>query len=155
MNATVYCVDTSSIIEAWSRTYPIDVFPGFWRDFDLLIQAERLCAPDEVRKELLRKEDDLASWAAHQQGFFIPFDSRQQARLVYIMDNYEFIVKNTKQKHAADPHVIALAWEEKYTIVTEEGIGGPSKTRIPDVCRAIGVKDISILDLMRRESWKY
>jgi hypothetical protein len=37
-----------------------------------MIQEGRLVAPDEVLKELSKKDDDLHNWARLQHGLFCP-----------------------------------------------------------------------------------
>lgn len=51
-----YSVDTSSILDAWRRYYPPDVFPALWTNLDRLIASGSLRATDEVRIELAQIE---------------------------------------------------------------------------------------------------
>lgn len=49
-----YCIDTSSLIECWARSYPIDLFPGLWDRLDSAARDGELIAPDEVLHELAK-----------------------------------------------------------------------------------------------------
>jgi hypothetical protein len=59
-----YSIDTSSLLDGWVRYYPPDVFPSFWKHLEGMIGAGELISPDEVLRELAKKEGDtLHSWA--------------------------------------------------------------------------------------------
>jgi len=46
-----YVIDTSSLIDLNYR-YPVDVFPGIWKNLEKLIANELLLSPKEVLKEI-------------------------------------------------------------------------------------------------------
>lgn len=70
-----YCIDTSSLLDGWVRHYPPDVFPSFWKNLEGMIEVGELIAPDEVLRELAKKEGDtLHQWAKQQGGLFYPLD---------------------------------------------------------------------------------
>lgn len=57
-------------------------------------------------------------------------------------------------------YVIALAKLKGWTVVTHETPARSKKNAlrthfIPDVCRAVGVPCIDLLELMRREKWRF
>jgi len=52
----------------------------------------------------------------------------------------------------ADPFVVALATERDLTVLCAER-SKPSKPRIPDVCRELGIDCIGLVELFRREGW--
>lgn len=155
MIVPVYCLDTSSVLEAWRRHYPPDVFVGFWRDLQCLLDEGSAISPDEVRQELTQKDDEIALWAEQQRNCFVPFDEELQGHLVSILAEHELLMKSTKQKNAADPFVLALALHRNLIVVTEEVEGGENKPRIPDVCDSLKLEHISILGLMKKEGWTY
>ena len=81
-----------------------------------------------------------------------------------ILKKYPSLIKKGK-RFAADPWVIALAIERihdpqktlveiKRIVVTEEKIRG-NKIKIPYVCKDYTVEAIDILDMFRREGWKF
>ncbi len=59
-------------IEAYRRTYPMDVFPIFWDKISELAHRGILCNIDKVRDELCRVKDDLSSWCYRElpEDFF-------------------------------------------------------------------------------------
>ena len=48
---SIYCIDTSSLIEA-KRAYPPTVLPDLWTNLESLIKQGRLRAPSSVRDEV-------------------------------------------------------------------------------------------------------
>lgn len=62
---------------------------------------------------------------------------------------------NTKtvMSGSADPFVIALAQARELTVVTSEK-SKPSKPRIPDVCKVLGVPCITLVEMFRKEGWR-
>lgn len=149
-----YSVDTSALLEAWVRAYPPDVFSNLWRRFERLIADGRFLASDEVLRELNKKEDDLYSWAKAQPGLFIPLDEVLQVRVIEINNQFSSLTDTpTVMRGAADPFVIALAAERNLAVVTAER-SKPTRPRIPDVCRALGIECITLVELFRREDWR-
>ncbi len=73
-----------------------------------------------------------------------------------ILDPYELLVKDMKNRNRADPFVIAVAQITGSKVVTEElGMGSPSRPKIPGVCAALGIDCITISDIVRLEGWKF
>jgi Domain of unknown function (DUF4411) len=150
-----YCIDTSSLIEAWERRYPPDVFQGLWQNLEHLVRAHRLVAPEEVREELKKKTDGVWTWAKNQPGLFVPVDEGQQVALGAILAAHPRLVDSKKGRSGCDPWVIALAQVRGLTVVTDEKPHGIGKPHIPDVCMALKVTYIPFVDLIKREKWKF
>ncbi len=115
-----YCIDTSSLIEAWVRHYPQDVFPAVWLKLEELIAEGRFCAPEEVRTEIERKEDGLAKWTKRHKSLFVPLDQAQIAAVQQVLRTFPLLVDSSKNRSGGDPFVIALAKLKSYTVVTQE-----------------------------------
>jgi len=149
-----YSVDTSALLDAWVRYYPPDVFGTLWTRFDELIDAGRLLAIDEVRRELEKKEDGLYKWVTERSRMLITLDEAIQKRADPIINNFPSLT-NTRSvmSGAADPFVIALAQERNLTVVMAES-PKPSKPRIPDVCASLGVPCITLVEMFRKEDWR-
>ncbi len=113
----IYCIDTSSIIEAWTRAYPRDHFPSVWERIERLIVDGRLRAPREVLDELERQEDGAHQWAKAQSGLVVPLNPEHAAEVQRIQEDFPYY--NTEVGFSAgDPWVIALAKLYKYIVVT-------------------------------------
>ncbi len=148
-----YSVDTSAILDAWVRYYPPDVFGTLWERLDGLAREGRLFVIDEVRRELESQEDEAFGWVAARPATVVALDAGIQARAVPVISGYPSLTRTKSlMSGAADPFVIALAIERGLTVVTSEK-SKPSKPRIPDVCRAMGVPCITWIELFRREGW--
>jgi len=147
-----YSIDTSALLEAWARHYPLDVFPTLWQQIENLISAGRLLAIDEVLRELERKSDDLHDWAKQRAGMFVSTDQAIMQRAGSVVNQFPSLADPQSQKGKADPFVIALAMERNLTVVTAEH-SKPTRPRIPDVCRQLQVPCVSLIELFRREGW--
>jgi hypothetical protein len=130
-----FCVDTSSLVAAWSERYPPAYFPDVWRKFAEIIEDGRLFAPDEVRTELQKRSKDTAEWLDQFQGFFVPTDEALLVSVSGILRSHPRLVMEKKQASAADPFVIGLAMSSKAMVVTEEGFGSPGRPKIQLVCQ--------------------
>ncbi|WP_437664886.1 DUF4411 family protein [Sorangium sp. So ce1182] len=151
---TKYCFDTSSLIHAWVRAYPIDSFPSFWNELDRLIAEKRIIATQEVFEELLRKSDDLHGWCAQRRSMFIEHTERVMRETTKILDDFPRLMDTVKGRSGGDPFVIALAKVTGSAVVTEEN-GGDKNKKIPEVCGALGMPCFKLLDVIKREKWRF
>jgi len=151
---TVYCIDTSSLIAAWQERYPIENFPKFWVKIEDLINAKRLVSPLEVLHETSKRSDDLHKWLKERGDMFRELDEKVQIAGANILARFPRLVGEKKLRSSADPWVIAVASVEGLKIVTEEKPSGKlDRPHIPDVCGAMNIETMSLLDLIRAEKW--
>ena len=55
-----YSIDTSAILDAWIRYYPIDTFPSFWSNFlDFVHRGDGIA--NELIKHELKKRRTMAA----------------------------------------------------------------------------------------------
>lgn len=152
-----YCIDTSALIHAWRRAYPIRNFGPIWERLDGLIEEERLVSSTEVLAEIKKKDDELHEWAKDRDAMFLDIgDDDIQHKMAEIMGAYPRLVDTRKNRDAADPFVIAHAAiaDPPLLVVTQEGpTNNLEKPNIPDVCTAEGITSINILELITREDW--
>lgn len=150
----MYCIDTSSLIAAWDERYPPDFFPRFWDNLAAAIEVGRIMSTEEVLTETSKRSKDLNEWLKQYPDMFIPLEEDVQVAVRDILRNYPRLVGLKKQRTSADPFVIATAVVRGFIVVTEEGrTGSLNKPHIPDVCGAVGVDCISLIDLIRAEKW--
>jgi hypothetical protein len=151
-----YSIDTSAILDGWTRYYPPDRFPSVWRNIEVLIASRSLCGTDEVLIELKKKDDDVYKWARNQHGLFLPIDEPTQRAVAQILSDYPRLVDTRKNRSTADPFVIAVAQVNGLTVVSGEiPSNNLLKPKIPDVCSAMGIKHIRLLELFGLEGWKF
>ena len=74
-----YVFDTSAFMETWNNLYPPDTFSDLWERIDGLIDDGRIISPDEVEKEMARKDDALKSWAKARQQAFVKLDGARRS----------------------------------------------------------------------------
>lgn len=155
--ATPYSIDTSSLLQAWQRAYPPQLFPRLWSAIDELIEAGRLVATIEVYYELQRKSDEVAQWAkGRKSDLFVDIDDKLQAALSRLMSDHPRLVDTKTGKSGADPFVIALAQiTPGCVVVSDEQGGSATSPKIPTVCQAVGIECLTILQLIEREGWTF
>lgn len=151
-----YSLDTSALVEPWVRHYPHEVFPAFWDNLDKLVHAGRAACIDEVRVELAKKDDDLLAWVTAREALFQDLDDDVQRATAAILAHPEYrkLAANAIGRDRADAFVIGLAQVRGATVVTYEK-SASKKVKIPDVCNGLRVPCISMVELMRREGWKF
>lgn len=121
-----------------------------------LVAEGCLTATEEVLVELGKKDDDVYDWAKARREMFIPIDQPTQVALAAILERFERLVNTQRNRSTADPWVIALAQVEGCTVVTGESpSGSPSRPKIPDVCRALDIRCISLLQMIRENGWVF
>jgi hypothetical protein len=154
----VYSIDASAWIDGWTRVYPPDVMPTLWEKLEGLVASGKVIAPDEVLRELERGSDSLLKWARRHKAMFRGPDRATETILAEIVNRFPaFLPERAVDGIWADPHVIALAKEQSATVVTAEKIApfNAKSPKIPNVCQAFGIECIGLLELIRREGWRW
>lgn len=150
--ATVYCIDTSSLIAAWYERYKPNRFPKLWDQFDTLIEEGRLVSSLLVLNECEKRGPELFAWLKDREHMFLAPDEALQRRVQSIINTYKGLVSAGKEKFAADSFIIATSELHGYTLVTEE-TGPNSLKKIPGVCNALGVAYCNMMQLIDAEDW--
>jgi len=151
-----YSIDTSALIEGWYRRFPPDIVPGFWDSLDELIQNGNLKATEEVLVELEKKHDVIHNWVKERENLFILIDEEIQFVVREILSNHKTLIDSRRNRSSADPFVIALAKINSSIVITEElPTQSNNRPHIPDVCDALNIEYINLIDLSRIENWKF
>lgn len=153
----VYCLDTSALLYAMNERYPPGNFPSLWEKVEGLVAEERLTSPDEVYKEVEKKDDEAFKWCKARSGIFVPLTGDIQLATIEILREFPRLVDTKKQRQQADPFVIAVARVKGAAVLTAEThrANGSKAPRIPDVCDHYGVDCHSFLDLIQIEGWVF
>jgi predicted nucleic acid-binding protein len=146
-----YCIDTSALIAAWYERYKPNRFPKLWSEMDKLIADRRLVSSSLVLRECSKRSLELHDWLKLRSDMFVHPDETIQGEVGQIINAYKGLVAEGKQKHAADPFIIAQAKVHGHIVVTEEGVGTTKK--IPGVCNALGMTSINLMQLIDHEDW--
>jgi hypothetical protein len=154
---SVYCLDTSSAIEWFVRTYPPSILPNLPDRMEALVAAGRLRAPKAVLDELTRIDDACCKWAKAQPDLFMEESGAVQRIVLHLMAAHHNPQKPLKGINGADPFVIAMAKDggPHWTVVTDEHPGSAESRKIPFVCKAEGIQCIKFQQLMLAEGWQF
>ena len=151
-----YCIDTSSILHAWIEAYPPTNFPPVWDKLNDFISKGKLISSEEVLRELKKKHDPAYEWAKGHPGLFLPLDDRTQVLVAEILSKFQRLVDTKKGRTGADPFVIAVAKLKNATLVTNEVLtNNIKKPNIPDVCAAMNIPSMNILQLIQAQGWVF
>lgn len=147
-----YCFDTSAFIGAWIRHYPLDHFPALWDRISELAAADRLVVSDEVVAELERQHDALYEWVRQLPCETRVLDEDVQNATREILRQFPRMLNTKGQRPTADPFIVGCAVADGCVLVTEEGPSGTTKrAHIPDVCQALGIRCVNLLEFIRSE----
>jgi len=153
---SIYCIDTSSIIEWYVDTYPPSIFPSLPDRVEALIAQGRLRAPKAVLDEI-RPGDDCHKWAKAQTELFVEESVAVQRLVRQLMATHHNPAKPLKGIAGADPFVIAMAKDggAHWVVVNDEHPGSMENRKIPFVCNHENVPCISFQGLMLAEGWQF
>jgi Domain of unknown function (DUF4411) len=157
----MYSIDTNIYLDWWVRRYPEDLFPTYRVNVEGLITAGKWNAVERVLDEINHVgTGPLKVWAKVQPGQFIKHDRALILEAKSIITSYPGLIDPYASHDEADRYVIALAKIKGWTVVTHETPARSKKNAlrthfIPDVCWAVGVPCIDLLELMRREKWSF
>lgn len=156
MSTSVYCLDTSALIDGLERYYPAENFPGIWNEVDLLIDQGRVLISEEVYLEASKKDAVVKSWCDERKdSILVETDATIAAEVAEILKDHPKLVGVMKDRSRADPFVIAVARLRSAAVVTGESHGSANKPKIPFVCEDRGVDSMRFTDLIVKEKWSF
>jgi hypothetical protein len=151
-----YCIDTSSLIDAFRRWYPPDVFPPLWVKLESLIKSESLFSTIEVFHDIEAIDDDLLGWAKKNKKMFIPLDIDQQNEVKRILSMFPNLIQVRKKKSGSDPFVIALAKLKNAIVISSEKFSNdPNAPKIPTVCSNLRLRHMNLIQFFRNQNWTF
>lgn len=153
-----YLLD-SNIFITCKNEMPRDIFQGLWQNLAVLAHNGHIFSCVKVREEIERGNDDLALWCKDNlpEDFFMPFDAHTEYGRLMNWANQNPIFKTAARQQfaiVADAYLVAMAAAHNMTVVTFETSDPKCKKRvkIPDACKAVGVKCCSLNDLLHHFS---
>jgi hypothetical protein len=168
----LYVVDTSFLIEIHKR-YPQKLLPGIWKDLEALIKAGRIVAPEFVKREINRLDDDLKDWVNDHNEMFESNSPELLVTTGIVVNRFTrtahamslkpdhadpFVIglamKLAKQSRF-EPHTIVVIAEEKCKLTENPALCDNEIEKIPDVCQKLGIPCFSHLEMFKRESFKF
>lgn len=151
-----YVIDSNIIIDGRNQSYPPDVFPRLWDQFETMVGRQEAVLPKEVLEELERGDDDCATWCKGLDGFVLNANEQVLEQVVRISTGYPDFVQGTS--NFADPFVIAHAHVLGGTAVSNErryNGTNPEFYKIPNICEDLGVPHLKFVEFMRAEGWTF
>lgn len=153
---TFYSFDTSSLLNGRRDLLPPATFPTLWANIEAMIDAGAVRSIDLVRDELAAREDEVLSWAKSQDDLFTPLTADVQLAVREVLREHRKILGIGSGRSGADPFVIALAQTRAGVVVTEETLSrNLTKPKIPDVCDAMGVRRLNLLQFVQEQGWVF
>ena len=153
---TAQFVIDSSVLIAFERNQPRDIYPTLWDRVETLLRSGDAVIPREALSELERGTDDLAGWV-RETGAVCDTDAAMIAVVAQISTRHPDWVRETK--NAADPFIIATAKVLGAVIVTNEKtrnlVTVDANMKIPQVAAEFGVKAVTTNDLFRQLQWQF
>ena len=168
----LYVVDTSFLIEIHKR-YPEKTLPGIWKDLDTLIREGRVIAPEYVRSEINRQDDELKEWVNNHNDMFENISPELLVTTSVVVNRFTRTAHAMSQKpDHADPFVVGLAIklarqtrfepriivviaEEKHKLADNPGLRDNEIEKIPDVCEKLGITCVTHLEMFKREGFRF
>ena len=163
--AALYIIDTSALVDM-RIGYPRRVYSNLWDRMADLADEGRLMAPEEVRHEVARRDDDLYDWCKSTTGLFRGTDEAFWAAMARVVVECDYLVAFDK-RYAADSWVVALALREHEAqqatlfaadcyVVTHERreLNKGARLRIPNAGDHFGLRRARLVEIFTREGWE-
>jgi len=157
----MYSVDTNIYLDWWVRRYPEDVFPNVRKQIEGLVAGGQWKTVQRVGDEIQHiAPAALKGWAKANAGQFCKHDAALIAEATAISAKFPGMIDPYARHDEADRYVIALAKLNGWAVVTHETPARSKKNAlrtqfIPDVCAALNVACLDLLEVMRREKWVF
>ena len=149
LSYTRYVLDSNVFINM-QRHYPVDVFSSLWDIFGEIIDRGDAISCVEVFDELSIGNDYLIQWAKQRKDAFIFCDRNIQFTVRAILEKYPDLITSTRKANNADPFVVSVAKIKGYTLVSDETYAGNGQpVKIPNICKAYGVRLLTFIEFLR------
>lgn len=151
-----FSFDTSAFINGQRDIFRPTTFGPLWDAIAKMIEAQDILAVDEVKREIRRKDDNVAKWVLSQRGLFVSLEHDiQKATKEVLAACPRLMAQHGANRNSADPFVVGLALARGATVVTQETpANSPRKPRIPDACIAVGVPWMTLPDFVDAQRWQ-
>lgn len=151
-----YSFDTSAFINGQRDLFRPTTFGPLWDVIAKMIEAQEILAVEEVKREIRRKDDDVAAWVRSQRGLFVRLEHDiQKATKEVLAACPRLMAQHGANRNSADPFVVGLALARGGTVVTQETAANSArKPRIPDACIAVGVPWMTLPEFVDAQGWQ-
>ena len=156
----IYVFDSNSLSNILNHYYP-DRFPSFWEKFNDCVKGGKIISVREVRNELTGKfEDETIELLMKQNKDLFPSPAHDELSFITKIYAVNHFQHNLDKKrilsggYFADPFVIAKAWKEKGTVITEEDYKEHG-AKIPNICEHFDIPCLKLEGFLIKEDWKF
>lgn len=150
-----YITDTDVLIGFYD-SLPMDIYKTQWNKIGDYIQNGQLLICEAVFNEI-KKAEDFKLWLTNYKGFLLKcYTEEVLVEAKVIINKYRKLIDINNQSDQSDPYIIALAKINDYTVLSNERYSeGGNKTKIPFVCKEMGIKCINTHDFYKQETWQF
>lgn len=154
-----YLVDSDVFIQAKNRHYGFDFCPAFWNWLVAENAKGNVFSVQQIGKELLAGNDNLATWAsALGPQFFLAPNSAVTGAMATLTNWVANPLNGYKPAALAtflasgEYFLIAHALAVGYTVVSHEiAAQSPNKVKVPNACAGVGLKCVDPFTMLRNE----
>lgn len=152
-----YLLDSNIFIESENFRYPHKFFKGVWDFYEHYIASKQFFSIDYVYKELNKGTDFVSCWSVEHKSMFVESGAKGVScfqEMEQILNNNQCKAKYIQEFFSgiADPFIISYAKATNSTVVTNEvstNNNFQGRVKIPDMCKEIGVRCISLTELIK------
>ncbi|MGB0697045.1 MAG: DUF4411 family protein [Rhodospirillaceae bacterium] len=153
----LYLLDANSLITPNNLYYPLDRVPQFWEWLELQAHLGLVTIPLEVHAEIVAGSDALKDWLSDRDrlnSFLLDEEVDPVALNSVLEQGYAPDLTDVElDKILTDAFLIAYALDHPdRTVVTKEESkprAQGANRKIPDVCRAFGVRCMNDFEMLR------
>jgi hypothetical protein len=156
----IYVFDDNSLSNVLNHYYP-DRFPSFWEKYDRMVQSGNIISVREVRHELtLKFSDETVERLGKQNKDFFSDPTKEELEFITKIYSINHFQQNLERKkllqggYFADPFIIAKAWKDEGTVITEEEFKEHA-AKIPDICHHFNIACEKLEGFLIKEDWKF
>ncbi|MFZ0238429.1 MAG: PIN domain-containing protein [Xanthobacteraceae bacterium] len=155
----MYVFDNSPLSTLF-RNYYRNRFPSLWNNFRDVVNQDGLVSTREAFREIMDGQiTELREWAENNQGLFATPTAAEGAVVarIYAVPHFQQNLEQQKLLKGgrnADAFVIARASVENRTVVTMEKFKA-NAAKIPNICRHLGVRCMTLEEFMEAEKWQF
>jgi hypothetical protein len=154
----IYVFDDNSLSNILNHYYP-NRFLSFWGKFDEKVAKKEIISVREARFELtLKFDDDVIDRLVKENEDFFTKPTPEELQFVTQIYSVRHFRQNLERKkllkggYFADPLIIAKAWKEQGTVVTEEKVIEHA-ARIPNICDHFKIPCENLEGFLKKENW--
>jgi hypothetical protein len=151
-----YSLDANVLIQAWQNYYSPKICPDYWVVLNDLGEKGQIFLAEEIRDEITGTDDDLSEWLRSSSIPIRKTDGNVTncwSKILQAHNDHRYLVAAAKGRSLGDPWVISHALDAGAIVVTKEEFVPnykPTKIKIPNVCKNMGIESINDFQLLQR-----